>query len=159
MRGWLVDTNVVSATAPTKAVARRQLVAWMDAHSADLFLSAVTIAEITDGIAKARREGATRKAADLAAWLETVLHLYGDRVLAFDAAAAGIAGALSDLARSRGQTPGFADVAIAATARRHDLTVLSHNRRHFAAMDVAVIDPFDRLPPNGTAGRRRAASD
>ena len=57
----------------------------MDLHSADLFMSAVTIAEIADGIAKAKREGPKRKAADLSAWLRTVLHLYGDRVLAFDA--------------------------------------------------------------------------
>ena len=46
-----------------------------------LFLSAVTVAEIEDGIAKLRREGATRKSEDLKDWFETVLHLYGDRVL------------------------------------------------------------------------------
>src|SRR6266850_1107030 len=99
MSRYLVDTDVISATAPTKTVTRPQLIEWMDSHSADLFLSAVTIAEIADGIAKARREGAKRKAANLSDWLKTVLHLYGDRVLPFDAATAGIAGALSDLAR------------------------------------------------------------
>ena len=119
---------------------------WMDTHSSDLFLSAVTIAEIADGIAKAKREGAKRKASDLSAWLRTVLHLYGDRVLPFDSATAEIAGALSDLARGRGHAPGFADIAIAATARRHHLTILSRNERHFAAMEVTVIDPFRRLP-------------
>jgi predicted nucleic acid-binding protein len=118
----------------------------MDSHSPDLFLSAVTIAEITEGIAKARREGAKRKASNLSAWLQTVLHLYGSRVLPFDSATAEIAGALSDLARGRGHSPGFADVAIAATARRHKLTILSRNERHFAPMDAAVIDPFQRLP-------------
>jgi predicted nucleic acid-binding protein len=55
---YLVDTNVISATAPTTAVKRLKLVEWMDSHSADLFLSAVTNAEIADGIAKAKREGA-----------------------------------------------------------------------------------------------------
>ena len=55
------------------------LAEWMDTHSASLFLSAVTVAEIEDGIAKSRREGATRKSADRAAWLETLLHLYDDR--------------------------------------------------------------------------------
>src|ERR1700730_2534109 len=118
----------------------------MDSHSAELFLSAVTIAEIADGIAKAKREGARRKASDLAAWLQTVLHLYGDRVLPFDSATAEIAGALSDLARSRGHSPGFADVAIAATARRHELTILSRNVRDFAPMDAAVVDPLQTLP-------------
>jgi predicted nucleic acid-binding protein len=97
----------------------------MDQHSASLYLSTVTVAEIEDGIAKAKREKATRKAADLAAWLETLLHLYGDRILAFDLAAARIAGVLSDLARGRGAKPGFANIMIAATARSHGLTILT----------------------------------
>ena len=146
MTGYLVDTNVISATAPTAAVKRSELVTWMDMHSPDLYLSAITIAEIADGIAKARRGGATRKSSDLSAWLQTVLHLYGDRVLPFDSPTAEIAGRLSDLARGRGQAPGFPDIAIAATSRRHGLTILSRNERHFAAMDVAVIDPFQSLP-------------
>jgi predicted nucleic acid-binding protein len=70
---YLVDTNVISATAPSTAVRRPELIEWMDSHSPDLFLSAVTIAEIADGIAKAKREGAKRKASDLSAWLRTVL--------------------------------------------------------------------------------------
>jgi len=143
---YLVDTNVISATAPTAAVKRAELVEWMDRHSPDLFLSAVTIAEITEGIAKARREGAKRKASNLSAWLRTVLHLYGDRVLPFDSPTAEIAGALADSARGRGHSPGFADVAIGATARRHDLTILSRNERHFTPMDIAVVDPFQELP-------------
>ena len=146
MTRYLVDTNVISATAPTTAVKRPEVAEWMDLHSHDLFLSAVSIAEIADGIAKARREGAKRKATDLSAWLRTVLHLYSDRVLPFDTATAEIAGALADLARGRGHSPGFADIAIAATARRHDLTILSRNERHFAPMDIAVIDPFQKLP-------------
>jgi len=144
---YLVDTNVISAIAPTTRVRRAELTEWMDSHSSELFLSAVTIAEIADGIAKAKSEGAKRKASDLAAWLQTVLHLYGDRVLSFDSPTAEIAGALSDLARSRGHSPGFADIAIAATARRHDLIILSRNARHFAPMQAAVVDPLQQLPP------------
>jgi toxin FitB len=143
---YLVDTNVISATAPTAVVKRAELIEWMDTHSPDLFLSAVTIAEITEGIAKAKREGAKRKASNLSAWLRTVLHLYGDCVLPFDSPTAEIAGALADLVRGRGHSPGFADVAIGATARRHELTILSRNRRHFTPMDVAVVDPFQALP-------------
>jgi predicted nucleic acid-binding protein len=69
-------------------------------------------------------------------------------VLPVDAATAEIDGALSDLARGRGHSPGFADVAIAATARHRGLTILSRNKRHFAPMDVNVIDPFQELSPN-----------
>ena len=146
MTRYLVDTNVISATAPTMAVTRVEIIKWMDAHSDNLFLSAITIAEIADGIAKAKREGGKQKASDLSDWLQTVLHLYDDRVLPFDASTAEIAGALADLARSRGHSPGFADIAIAATASRHSLTILSRNRRHFTPMDVALIDPFHKLP-------------
>jgi predicted nucleic acid-binding protein len=103
-------------------------------------------AEIEDGIAKSRREGASRKSADLTAWLETVLHLYGDRVLAFDAPIARIAGAMADRARGQGHAPGFADIIVAATAQHHKLTILSRNLRHFEPLGVVVIDPFKRLP-------------
>jgi predicted nucleic acid-binding protein len=53
----LVDTNILSATAPTTAARSLELIAWMDTHSPDLYLSAIIIAEIADGIAKAKREG------------------------------------------------------------------------------------------------------
>jgi toxin FitB len=94
----------------------------------------------------ARREGAPRKSVDPSAWLETVLHLYGNRVLAFDMATARIAGAISDPARGLGQTPGLAHIIIAATAQHHGLTILSRNLRHFEPPGVAFIDLFTTLP-------------
>jgi toxin FitB len=142
----LVDTDIISAGAPRRAVAAADLVRWMDEHSASLYLSTVTVAEIEDGIAKAHREKARRKAADLTTWLEILLHLYASRILAFDLAAARIAGALSDVARSRGAAPGFADIAIAATASRHRLTILTRNTRHFDLLGVPAVNPFDGLP-------------
>jgi len=144
---YLVDTNVISAGAPSKGMAT-DLVRWMDVNSLALYLSVVTVAEITDGIAKARREGATRKADALSAWLETVMHLYSQHILTFDEAVAGIAGTLSDRARGQGRSPGFADIVIAATAQRHDLTILSRNLKHFEPFGVSVLDPFVTLPPN-----------
>jgi len=143
---YLIDTNIISAVAPTIKISRPVLAQWMDENSQSLFLSVVTIAEITDGINKTRREGAVRNAASLSDWLQHLLHLYGDRMLAFDLAAAQLSGTLSDLARSRGYAPDFPDIAIAATARLHELTILTRNVRHFAPMDAIVIDPFEALP-------------
>lgn len=143
---YLVDTNVISAAAPSRPVPPG-VIEWMDLHSASLYLSAVTVAEIEDGIAKLRREGAARRSADLTAWLETVLHLYSDRILAFDAPTARIAGTMADRARGRSHAPGFADIIIAATAQRHALTILSRNLRHFEPLGVLVLDPFAKLPP------------
>jgi predicted nucleic acid-binding protein len=143
---YLVDINVISAGAPSRAAASAALVNWMDRNSTALFLSVVTVAEVADGIAKARREGAVRKAVTLAAWLDTLSHLYGDRILALDFAVSRIAGILSDAARGQGQAPGFADIVIAATARYHGLTILTRNGRHFEPLGMAVVDPFTALP-------------
>lgn len=146
MAGYLVDTNVISAAAPARPVSAN-VIAWMDAQSALLSLSAVSVAEIEDGIAKLRREGATRRSEELTAWLETLLHLYGERILAFDTATARLAGTLSDRARGDGRAPGLADIIIAATAQRHGLTVLTRNLKDFIPLGVAALDPFAGLPP------------
>ncbi len=143
---YLVDTNVLSAGAPAKVAPTHDLVAWMDRHSADLHLSVVTIAEIEDGIAKSRREGATRKAERLAEWLETLLHLYAVRILPVDLAIARRIGHLSDRARGLGHAPGLADLTIAATAQHHGWTILTRNLRHFTPLGVPAHDPFDSLP-------------
>lgn len=142
---YLVDTDVISAGAPVK---RRvpQLLDWMERNSGHIYLSAITIAEIEGGIAKAHRESASRKAAALSEWINALLHLYGERVLAFDVTAARIAGGLADLARSKGQSPGFADIAIAATAKAHGFTILTRNLKHFTVFAMPAHDPFRSLP-------------
>lgn len=144
---YVVDTNVISADAPTKASPAPDLAAWMDRNSAGLFLSVITIAEIEDGIAKSRREGATRKAERLSEWLETLLHLYAAQILPIDIAVARKIGVLADLARGHGHAPGLADLAIGATAQQHGMTVLTRNTRHFDPLGVRTHDPFAALPP------------
>jgi toxin FitB len=139
---YLVDTNILSARAPGKSSANEALAAWMEAHSDQLRLSVVTIAEIEDVIAKAKRQGANRKARDLADWLESVLHLYADRVLAVDIPVAREAGRLLDISRGQVREPGLADMLIAATARAHGLTVLTRSVRDFERCGVGVVDPY-----------------
>jgi predicted nucleic acid-binding protein len=143
---YLVDTDVISAGAPAKREGFPSLLLWMDRHSERLFISTITVAEIVEGIAKARREGSCNKAAALTGWLETLLHLYGNRILPFDVAAARVAGTLSDHARSKGRSPGFPDLAIAATAAAHGLTVLTANLHHFAPLGVPAHNPLESLP-------------
>lgn len=142
---YLVDTNVISAAAPGRAVSPA-LADWMDRNAGALFISSVTVAEITEGIAKSRREGATRKAEELAAWLDAVVHLYPRRILPLDVDVARTLGELSDRARAIGRPPGLADLITAATAKHHGLTILTRNIRHFAPLGVTVHDPFASLP-------------
>lgn len=120
----------------------------MDRNSPGLFLSVVAVAEVEEGIAKVRRQGAARKAERLSEWLEALLHLYGARIIPVDLDVARRMGRLTDLARSKGHEPGLADVAIAATALQHGFTVLTRNLRHFEPLQVPILDPFLALPAN-----------
>jgi predicted nucleic acid-binding protein len=143
---YLVDTNVISTAAPSKTRGSAEVAAWIEAASHHLYLSVVTVAEVEDGIAKCFREGARAKASAILEWWSAVEHLYGDRIIHIDIEVAHAAGRLLDHARSKGHTPGFADVAIAATARVRALTILTENVRHFEPLGVAFVNPFDRLP-------------
>jgi predicted nucleic acid-binding protein len=143
---YLVDTNVLSAGAPTKTQPSADLIGWMKRNTERLYLSVITIAEVEDGIAKARRQAAHRKSERLNEWLETLLHLYSDRVLALDVPTARVLGQLSNHARGAGHAPGLADLAIAATAQVRGYTVLTRNLRHFRMLAVPSVDPFDSLP-------------
>jgi predicted nucleic acid-binding protein len=143
---FLVDTKIISAGAPGKTDWPGARIDWMDRNSDRRFLSVITVAEIEDAIAKARREGATRKADRLADWRDALLHLYAVRIPSLDIAVARVLGALSDHARGSGQSPGWADLAIAATARSRGLTVLTRNLRHFQPLGTPVINPFETLP-------------
>lgn len=141
---YLVDTNVISALAPSKRGHETALIHWLDQRSDDLFLSVITAAEVQAGIAKARREQSTAKAERLQAWWQSIEYLYGQKILPFDLRCAHAAGEIIDAARAH--QPGFADLAIAATAKAHSLTVLTRNIRHFAPLGVPVHDPFQSLP-------------
>jgi predicted nucleic acid-binding protein len=143
---YLVDTNVISAFSTIVTVKNENVRDWLETQSATLFLSAVTVAEIENGIAKAAREGSAKKAAQLSAWLESVLHLYGDRILPVTTEVARLAGRLSDAARASGLSPGFADILIAATVRNAGLTILTRNTRHFAPLGISALDPWQLLP-------------
>ena len=118
----------------------------MERNSAGLYLSVITIVEVEDGIARSRRTGAHAKARRLRDWLETVLHLYGSRILPIDVTTARRIGALADHARGQGHDPGLADLAIAATALVRGYIILTHNLRHFAPLGGSAHDPFEALP-------------
>ncbi|CAD5277419.1 Ribonuclease VapC [Bosea sp. 62] len=142
---FLLDTNVISALAPSKRAEAGELAVWLDRASPNLFLSVITAAEVAAGIAKAEREGAGTKARVLAEWWQAVEHFYGTKVLPFDLRCAHLAGGMLD--RARAHRPGFEDIAIAATAEAHGLIVLTRNLRHFAPLGVSARDPFQGLPP------------
>ena len=132
---YLIDTVVISEL--RKRDRNPRVVAWVRAQRpADLFLSVVTIGELERGIVRQRAK-APDFASALAAWLDRVLVLYGERVLPFDIGCARRWGRLSATLGNDS-----ADLLIAATALEHGLAVVTRNVRHFAPCGVEVIDPF-----------------
>ena len=147
-KGYLLDTSVLSVLAPGReAFVPSPFGQWLQAHHQQLFLPAIAVAEMAQGIGKLRRNGgAADRANRLDRWLDGLLAAYADRILPLDAAAARLAGQISDAAMAQGRHPGFADVAIAALAQHAGLVLLTCNLKHFAPLGVTCLDPLVDLP-------------
>ncbi len=133
---YLLDTNVVSETRKSKP--HGGVVAWLREQSAtELYLSAMTIAELQQGIELTRDQDPAR-AQEIEAWLERVL-LPSTEVLAMDSA---VCRTWAKLMHHRSD-PLAEDAFIAATAIVHGLTVVSRNVRDFEALGIKAFNPFD----------------
>jgi len=132
---YLLDTDVISELRRRRR--NRNVVAWIsNVSAADLFLSVVTIGEIELGIARQRVRNPSF-AKDLADWLEVTLRAYEERILPLTV---GIARRWGRLAAQLGNNQ--LDLAIAATALEHGLTVVTRNVSDFEPTGVTVLDPF-----------------
>jgi hypothetical protein len=99
----------------------------------------VTFFEIERGIERQRKTDPAF-AKDLTAWLELTLRAFGDRILPLTV---NIARRWGRLAAQLGNKE--LDLAIAATALEHGLTVVTGNTGHFARTGVPILNPFS--PP------------
>jgi hypothetical protein len=136
---FLIDTVTLSELRRRKR--DPMVVAWFERQrTTDLFLSVISIGEIERGIARQRTTDPDFAGA-LAAWLDRVLTLYGERVVPFDLPTARRWGALSATLGNDG-----ADLMIAATALENGLTVVTRNVSDFEPTGVTVLDPFSRRP-------------
>ncbi len=139
MTGYLVETDVLSE--PEKPQPDDGAIAWLRQHEAALYTSAVVIGELAWGI---QRLAAGKKRSDLAAWLhDKVIPRFDARILRFDTRVAVEWGALQAALESRGRRMPWRDSVIAATARRHALTVVTRNIKDYKHAGVDVINPFD----------------
>ncbi len=140
---YLIDTVVVSELRKPKRNTR--LTSWIGRQrTSDLYISVVTVGEIERGIARQRARDADFATA-LAAWLDRVLSLHGERVLPFGLQIARRWGRLSAVLGNDS-----ADLMIAATALEHGLTVVTRNVSDFEPTGVETLNPF-----NARESRRR----
>jgi toxin FitB len=134
---YLLDTNVISEIRKEERCHPAVAAWWADVDDEEIFLSVLTTGEIRKGIESVRRKDA-RSAARLEEWLELLLASYGDRVLPIDVQIA------DEWARLNvPDAIPVIDGLIAATAKAHDLTLVTRDTRHVEKTTVRYLNPFD----------------
>lgn len=133
MTRYLLDTNIISnVTKPSPSTA---LLAWMaEQPDNDLFISALTVAEIRRGLLE-KPKG--KKRALLEAWFtgqEGPQALFAGRVLAFDEKAGLIWAQLMADGTAKGRPRSALDMIIAAVAEANGCVVVTDNERDFAGL-------------------------
>lgn len=132
---YLLDTNIVSEL--RKVRPHGAVVTWIEnIADADLYLSAVTIAEIQAGIEITREQDAD-KASRLEDWLNQVASTYN--LISMDAMTFRL---WAKLMHKQSNTV-YEDAMIAASAITHKLTVVTRNVRDFERFPVRVFNPFN----------------
>jgi len=136
---YLLDTNVVSewvkvSPDPGVEAFTRQ------ADEDDTFLSVVTLAELQFGV---ERLPAGQRRKRLESWLwNELLERFEGRILVLGGAAAVEWGRLMAKAQRAGRPMGEMDGWIAATAKVHDLTIVTRNEGDFEAAGCATFNPW-----------------
>ncbi|MDR1989817.1 MAG: PIN domain-containing protein [Acidobacteriaceae bacterium] len=143
--GYLLDTSVLSMLVPGTVEEHGRFADWVRAHGDRLFISAITITEIEQGIGTLRQHGKVTRAEVLDRWLAALLEHGAGQIVAFDHAISQAAGRLSGNGLVIGSRPGFAEVGIAATALVRNLVLVTRNRRYFEPFGMTVVDP-ERVP-------------
>src|ERR1700679_1210226 len=135
---YLLDTNVISELRRPRP--HGAVVAWLQSIAEDdLHLSAVTLGEIQAGIEMTRDQDAA-KANEIEQWADAVAAAYN--VLPMDAETFRT---WARLMHRRSDTL-YEDAMIAATAKRHGLTVVTRNVADFSSFGVDLLDPFEARP-------------
>lgn len=139
MTRYLLDTNIISNVVkpqPSEAL----LAWWAQQCDEDLFISALTVAEIRRGILEKPR-GKKRDALD--AWFsgpEGPQELFAGRVLSFDNKAGLIWARLMADGKAAGRPRSALDMIIAAIAGANNCVVITDNEKDFAALEI--INPL-----------------
>ena len=136
----LLDTNVISELMRTEPA--QIVLDWFGDHdSSDLFISAVTEAELRTGVA-ILPDGQRRDRLKLA--IDAMIYQdFQGRVLPFDSLAAKAYAEIAAQRRAAGHPIAEADCQIAAIARASDAPIATRNVKDFDGCGIRVINPWN----------------
>ena len=128
----MVDTNVFIKV--EKSGSKMDFSAW---ESERVFVSAITVSELLMGVHRANTEERRNRRRT---FVETVISAVG--VLEFNVVVARVHSEIHSDLSNRGQLMGPHDLIIAATARFHDLPLLTDNVDEFSRVSGLKVIPF-----------------
>lgn len=135
----ILDTNVISEF--IRARPEPRVVVWLDRHdTADLWLTAIAVAELQAGVAKL--EAGDRRQ-QLARAIEITLDEFEDRILPFGADAAYVFGNLTGPLLASGTRFPIMDYQIAAITLLHGGVLATRNTKDFSNTGVSLVNPWD----------------
>lgn len=132
---YLLDTNTVSELSKEHPHAR--VVAWVREHSAECFLSTITLGELIKGL-ESLPEGKRQRR--LAREIQFIQEDYHERILAYDELAAVQWGRLYAAASKTNRLLPLEDSLIKAIALSHFLTLVTRNPQDF--FRVTIFNPW-----------------
>jgi predicted nucleic acid-binding protein len=133
---FLIDTNVISEVRKGARCDPKVAAWYASVEDGDLYLSALILGEIRRGIELARPRDAA-KAEALQAWLESVVAAFGDRVISVDITVSDEWGRICAM-----RPVPVIDGLLAATAKVHQLTLVTRNDSDVRGLGVRVLNPF-----------------
>ena len=136
----ILDTNILSALMRTRPEAA--VVSWLDRLPAEsVWITSITLFETRFGVALLPA-GKRRRNLE-AAFAQLLKEDLENRVLDFDSAAAAEAASLAATRQKAGRAVDMRDTQRAGIALARRATLATRNVRHFADLNVQVIDPWD----------------
>jgi predicted nucleic acid-binding protein len=142
VRGFLVDTNVLSEFS-RRGEPDQRVKGWLKAAApGSLYVSVLTLAEIRRGIELLHQ---SRRREQLERWLEKELldSFEPGNMLPVTKAIGYRWATLSARAQAKGIQPAVIDGLVAATALEYDLTLATRNVKDFAGLGVEIFNPWD----------------
>lgn len=134
---YLIDTNIISEVRKGSKC-DGNVASWYETiHDASLYLSVLVIGEIRQGIERVRPKDPA-KANAIEKWLIAVDQAFGGRILPIDLAVANEWGRLN----AKRPLP-VIDGLLAATAKIHDMTLVTRNVVNIADLGINILNPFE----------------